>query len=126
MGPLAKLKSPHSVEQPTCWRCQKRNRTKTVANLSAYEYSRKIPIPLQFGEMTAYFCYYAQAWHIGHKGKSKAIEEAKYKMWGAWNFGEFSHIPDVTVRTVRQVVEAEHRSLDSSSLAIPNGEGKNE
>lgn len=105
MGPSATRISLHSEKQPTCWRCQKRNLTQLAAVLKAEEYCHKIPIPFQFGEMGAYFCHYAQAWHIGHKGKSAAIEEAKYRMWGACDSGEFSHIPDMTVRTVRQFVE---------------------
>jgi hypothetical protein len=85
MGSNSTRMFPHLEKQSTCRRCQKRNRTHHAAVLGSYEYCRRIPPPFQFGQMGAYFCHYAQAWHIGHKGKSRAIEEAKYRMWGAYD-----------------------------------------
>lgn len=87
-----KHKLPDALKQATCWRCQKRNRTQPVAVLMAYEYSRQVPSPFQFGEMDAYFCHHAQAWHIGHRGKRRAVEAAKYRMWGACDSGGFNQI----------------------------------
>ncbi len=63
--------------------CQKFIRTQAEAVLEVDEYSRRIPPPFQFGEMNAYFCNHAQAWHIGHRGKRRS-ELAAYDRMGWW------------------------------------------
>ena len=79
-----KQKWPYSRGYTACWKCQKLIRTHREAVLKAREYSRRIPPPFQFGEMNAYFCHYAQAWHIGHNGKRGAESAAYERMEWRW------------------------------------------
>ena len=79
---VRKRKSSQRRFQPTCWKCQKLNLTRAEAVLIAIEYCQRVPV--QFGQMDAYFCNYAQSWHLGHTGKYLAEMAAYERLGWTW------------------------------------------
>ena len=92
MSNADKRKWGGALKKSICFRCHKVNRTERVAVLMADDYCRQIPPTFQFGEMDAYFCHYAQSWHVGHRGKKRAVEAARYRIWGECDPSVFNHI----------------------------------
>jgi len=92
MSNADKRKWVGALKKSICFRCHKVNRTERVAVLMADDYCRQIPPTFQFGEMDAYFCHYAQSWHVGHRGKKRAVEAARYRIWGECDPSVFNHI----------------------------------
>ena len=88
------IKSQHSRDRQACRQCGKLNRTQIEARQATIEYCARVPVSFQFGEMNFYYCNFAQSWHIGHRGKSRATAAVANRIWGNFDPVEFRGIFD--------------------------------